>query len=107
MARLLGGTNGIPSYDERTYVCDSSVTEADGHVRPTEIAWSDGRRFPIVASTLTRVLGRWEFGTVVKVWDIELKLRARRQLFWERGRWFVPRRSLDRNGERAPGEPVG
>ena len=37
-------------------------------------------------------------------WDSELRLHARRRLFWERGRWFVPTRSLDRNGEQAPGE---
>ena len=105
MSRLLGGTNGIPGYDERTYVCVRSVTEADGHTRPLEISWADGRSFPIVASTLTRVVGRWELGTVIMVWDVELRLRARRRLFWERGRWFGPSRSIDRTGERAPGEP--
>lgn len=104
MPKLLGGTSGVPGYDARTYVCVRSVTEADGHARPLEITWSDGRRYPIVASTLTRVLGRWEYGTVIMCWDIELRLRARRRLFWERGRWFVPTHSLDRNGEQAPGE---
>ena len=39
------------------------------------------------------------------VWDVELVGRAHRWLFWERGRWFVPARYRDRNGERAPGEP--
>ena len=104
MPRLLGGTNGIPGYDERTYVRVTAVTEADGHMRPTEIHWGDGRVFPVVASTLTRQVGRWDLGTVIMVWDVELRLRARRQLFWERGRWFVARRDTDRNGERAPGE---
>lgn len=104
MPRLLGGTNGIPGYDGRTYVRVTSVTEADGHTRPLAIHWSDGRDFPVVASTLVRQVGRWDLGTVIMVWDVELRLRARRQLFWERGRWFVARRDTDRNGERAPGE---
>ena len=42
MPRRLGGTNGIPGYDERTYVRVTAVTEADGHMRPTEIHWGDG-----------------------------------------------------------------
>ena len=104
MARLLGGTNGIPGYDERAYVRVTSVTEADGHVMPTEIQWADGRRFPIVSSSLVRTVGRWEWGTVVMCWEVELLRRARRVLFWERGRWFVPRRDLDENGERGPNE---
>lgn len=104
MPRLLGGTNGIPGYDKRTYVRITAVTEADGHTMPLQIHWGDSRDFPIVSSRLTRVVGRWDLGTVIKVWEVELRLNARRQLYWERGRWFVARRDADRNGERAPGE---
>ncbi len=105
MARRLGGTNGVPDYDERTYVQVSSVTLADGRVLPLEIAWADGRRFAVVASTLRRTVGRWETGTLIRCWDVELGRHAHREVFWERGRWFVRRRVVDRNGERAPGEP--
>lgn len=106
MPRPLGGTNGIPGYDERTYVRVTSVTEADGHTMPLEIHWGDGRRFPVVSSTLVRTVGRWEYGTVIRCWEVELRMRARHMLYWERGRWFVARGASDRNGERAVGEPA-
>lgn len=106
MGRRLGGTNGIPDYHDRTYVCVLSSTERDGHVMPLEITWVDGRRYPIQAYTLERVVGRWDYGNVVMAWEVELVHHARRMLYWEGGRWFVPRRYCDRNGERALGEPA-
>lgn len=105
MARRLGGTCGVPGYDERVYVRVHSVTEPDGHQRPTQIDWADGRRYPVCSCELKRVLGRWELGTLIMCWEVELVHRARRMLYWERGRWFVARRDIDRNGEHAPGEP--
>lgn len=104
MARRLGGTCGVPGYDGRVYVRVHSVTEPDGHVMPLEITWVDGRRYPVQASTLKRVIGRWESGNVIMAWEVELFGHARRMLYWERGQWFVPRRYCDKNGERASGE---
>lgn len=106
MPKRLGGTCGVPGYDDRVYVRVASITEPDGHMRPTEITWVDERRFPVMACQLKRVLGRWDYGTIIMVWEVELVHRARRNLFWERGQWFVARRCVDRNGEYARGEPL-
>lgn len=105
VSRRLGGTCGVPGYDERVYVRVASVAESDGHMRPTEITWIDDRRFPIMSSQLKSSIGRWEHGSVVLTWEVELVHRARRRLYWERGRWFVRRRFGEANGERAHGEP--
>lgn len=102
----LGGRCGIPDYDARVYVSVTSTTHPDGHVMPLEIDWPDGRRFPIAASGMPQSFGRWEDGNLVIRWEVELVHRARRELFWERGRWFVPRRPLYVNGERGRGEPI-
>ncbi len=106
MARRLGGTCGVPGYDGRVYVRVHSVTEPDGHTRPTRIDWSDGRSYPVCSYTLKQVVGRWDFGTLIMCWEVELVHHARRMLYWERGQWFVARRDVDRNGEQAPGEPI-
>lgn len=106
MPRRLGGTSGVPGYDERVYVRVHSVTEPDGHQRPTQIDWADGRRYPVVSCRLFRAIGRWDFGTLILIWEVELVRHAHRMLYWERGQWFVARKDADRNGERAPGEPI-
>lgn len=106
MPRRLGGTSGVPGYDERVYVRVTSVSEPDGHLRPTEIGWADGRRYPVVSSSLMRVIGRWELGTLIMCWEVELLRHVRRMLYWERGQWFVASRNASRNGERAKGETV-
>ena len=82
----------------------TAETDYDGGMRPIEITWVDGRRFPIVSCRTPDSHGRWESGNLVLHWEVELMGHARRQLYWERGRWFVSVRYIDRNGERAPGE---
>ena len=79
----LGGTCGIPRYDRRVYVKVSCAVDSTGAVRPTEIDWDEW--------------GRWESGSVVKGWRVEVAPNVWRTLWWERGRFFVERR--DANGE--------
>lgn len=103
---LLGGRFGVPDYESRIYVGVDALTLAEGSVLPRAIHWPDGRGFEIAACGTPGEAGRWELGNLVMWWDVELAGGARRRIFWERGRWFVPRpQAVDRNGERAPGEP--
>ncbi|MDO4428573.1 MAG: hypothetical protein Q4B91_03580 [Atopobiaceae bacterium] len=81
-------------------------TDFDGGMRPVEITWVDGRRFPVVSCCTPRSYGRWDYGNLVLRWEVELVGHAWRSLYWERGQWFVHARHRDRNGERAPREPV-
>jgi hypothetical protein len=97
--KRLGGTCGIPAYDDRTYLCVTSVTEIDGHVRPLSIHWANGRDYPVVACCLERTFGRWDTGNFVICWDVELLSHSHRTLWWEGSRWFVQRRHETRNGE--------
>lgn len=97
MAARLGGTCGIPWERDRVYVEVSAVVDAAGCVRPREIRWGDGRRFPVTSCLSGQSWGRWEAGNLVAVWDVELGRGSWRRLFWERGRFFVRRR--DANGE--------
>lgn len=87
----LGGTCGIPAYDDRIYLCVESVTASDGRFRPTRIRWDRGHVYPVVVATLAGTYGRRERGNLVFCWDVELPRKAHRELWWETGRWFVKR----------------
>lgn len=100
----LGGSCGIPRRTERVYVRVLSETDYDGSLRPVVIVWVDGRRFPVVSCRTPEAFGRWESGNLVLHWVVELRGRARRDLYWERGQWFVHARCRSRNGELGRGE---
>ena len=93
----LGGTCGIPRYDRRVYVKVSCAVDSAGVVRPTEIDWDGTRRFPVLSCGAQQEWGRWESGSLVKRWRVEVAPNVWRTLWWERGRFFVERR--DANGE--------
>lgn len=98
----LAGTCGIPTEQHRVYVGVECVVGASGDVRPYAIAWPDGRRFAARSCSGAEEWGRWERGNVVRMWRVELAYNVWRELYWERGRFFV--RRVDRNGE---GRPLG
>ena len=90
MARRLGGTCGIPAYDDRTYVGVLVMTYADGMMRPCRVVWEDGRWWDVLRSTQIRKWGRADWGNVVIEFELELGRRGCfRHVFWEGGRWFV------------------
>lgn len=91
-AQTLAGTNGIPLSDQRVYLRVIAETDESGYMRPTEIVWPDGRRFSVASTTLVRTLGRWERGNLTYAYELVFKRRngteVRRDVWWERGRWF-------------------
>ncbi len=91
----LAGTNGIPLPDQRVYLRVIAETDEEGYMRPTQIVWPDGRRFDVSSTTLVRTLGRWERGTYTLAYELVFKRKngqeARRNVWWERGRWFCKR----------------
>lgn len=93
----LGGTCGIPRYDRRVYVKVACAVDSAGVVQPTEIDWDGTRRFPVLSRGAQQEWGRWENGSVVRGWRVEVAAGVWRTLWWERGRFFVERR--DTNGE--------
>ena len=97
MSRSLAGTNGVPLPEERMYLRVVAETDEAGETRPLAVLWPDGRRFDVASSACVRNLGRWELGTRLAAWEISFSLKGRREvrriLWWERGRWFVARRS--------------
>lgn len=91
MPKRLGGTCGIPSYDDRTYVGVLAMTFADGTVMPRRIVWHDGRHWDVRASSVFGRWGRADFGNEVVAFEVDLGRHApeRRTLWLEGGRWFV------------------
>ena len=92
-ARSLAGTNGIPLPAERCYLHVVAETDERGEMRPVEVVWSDGRRFPVASAQVVRRFGRWELGTLAIAYRADFKRRnradAQRVIWWERGRWFT------------------
>ena len=97
MARRLGGTCGIPAYDDRTYVGVLAMTFSDGKVLPRRVVWQDGRWWDVLRSTEVGRWGRPDWGNVVVEYEVELGRRGcTRSLFLEEGRWFVGGRHVRR-----------
>ena len=90
MSKRLGGTCGIPAYDDRTYVGVLAMDYPDGRVLPRRIVWPDGRHWDVASSEQVGRWGRDDWGNVVKLFEVTLgRRRTRRNLWWESGRWFV------------------
>lgn len=104
MGRLVGRC-GIPYDGERVYVQVECTVGPMGDVRPYFIDWAPGRRYEVTSCSEATEWGRWEAGNVVRRWHIEIGRGVWRELWWERGRFFVRRRDV--NGEGRPaGAPV-
>ena len=90
MAKRLGGTCGIPAYDDRTYVGVLAMDYPDGRVLPRRIVWPDGRHWDVASSEQVGRWGRDDWGNVVKCFEVTLGVRRiRKRIWWESGRWFV------------------
>lgn len=101
----LAGRCGIPYESERVYVQVECTVGPMGDVRPYYIDWAPGRRYEVTSCSEAAEWGRWEAGNVVRRWHVEIGRGAWRELWWERGRFFVRRRDV--NGEGRPmGAPV-
>lgn len=90
MTKRLGGTCGIPAYDERTYVGVLAMDYPDGRVLPRRIVWPDGRHWDVASSEQVGRWGRDDWGNVVKCFEVSLEpRRVRKKIWWESGLWFV------------------
>ncbi len=90
MAKRLGGTCGIPAYDDRTYIGVLVMVYEDGMMRPCRVVWQDGRHWDVIRSTQLNRWGRDDWGNVVIEYELEIGRRGcLRHVFWEGGRWFV------------------
>lgn len=94
--RSLAGRCGIPLERDRVYV--RVDTELDGGAlapataRPVRIRWPDGRSWGIDSIYDRREFGRDVFGNLCVRWAVCIR-RQRRELYWERGDFFVAKRS--------------
>lgn len=94
--KSLAGRCGIPCERERVYVDVDTVVDGGlvvpESVRPVEIHWPDGRSWAIESVFDRREFGHPAFGNLCVRWGVCIA-RRRRELFWERGRYFVASRS--------------
>ena len=92
----LAGRCGIPVERERIYVrvdmAEESLSPTDRGQHPVRLWWPDGRSWHIESVYGVRRFGRAEFGNLCVRWTVCI-CRQPRDLWWERGRWFVAKRS--------------